>query len=548
MTQRMPRSSASTRASWLILRSCLKSSPHPHNRSPRPPLDVDRIHEPPDQPFSVARMSSARGPPGTTIADRHLYRSIEHDEIRLQKSVLGAIGMLDHVRTCLATRDEDVVRDLRRGADLSEPAAQSLTEGCEHIWFRRETKKQWLTRKQNRAECQEGDVVRHVAPHHGEKEVVARRFQIFVGGSHQRLQSIESISDRGSAPLDESIGKEEESRAGSKVRRDVEVAVGEADCSQWRTEATLQISSAFRSSDHQRRRMARVCEPHRPRVGIEHEIDERRELGIELPTNQMTESSHHSVRRSLLQGADAQRHPHLPHGRGGPQAMPGDIADREPNPPVGELHHVVPVAADLHIRGCRHVAGRQQDTGNLGEAVGEEASLQGLRDPVLAFGHLALRDILNRPNHSERFSVRPDAKLGLSAQHALGAIGSNDPVLDVGKLLTSTSLKYRLHVRSDASDVVLCYLFHRLLEREGELLWEESVDAEHLVRPRHSVLRDQPLPASDLGCFLSFGQLTLALSQSSIGLVPLDDLAFRSEEHTSELQSRGHLVCRLLLE
>src|SRR5690625_5944348 len=27
-----------------------------------------------------------------------------------------------------------------------------------------------------------------------------------------------------------------------------------------------------------------------------------------------------------------------------------------------------------------------------------------------------------------------------------------------------------------------------------------------------------------------------------------DTFAFRSEEHTSELQSRGHLVCRLLLE
>src|SRR5690625_763106 len=26
------------------------------------------------------------------------------------------------------------------------------------------------------------------------------------------------------------------------------------------------------------------------------------------------------------------------------------------------------------------------------------------------------------------------------------------------------------------------------------------------------------------------------------------DFAYRSEEHTSELQSRGHLVCRLLLE
>src|SRR5207253_9212399 len=29
---------------------------------------------------------------------------------------------------------------------------------------------------------------------------------------------------------------------------------------------------------------------------------------------------------------------------------------------------------------------------------------------------------------------------------------------------------------------------------------------------------------------------------------PLHDLEDRSEEHTSELQSRGHLVCRLLLE
>src|SRR5690625_5695637 len=34
------------------------------------------------------------------------------------------------------------------------------------------------------------------------------------------------------------------------------------------------------------------------------------------------------------------------------------------------------------------------------------------------------------------------------------------------------------------------------------------------------------------------------------GAVPADALPFgvRSEEHTSELQSRGHLVCRLLLE
>src|SRR5207253_10724835 len=35
----------------------------------------------------------------------------------------------------------------------------------------------------------------------------------------------------------------------------------------------------------------------------------------------------------------------------------------------------------------------------------------------------------------------------------------------------------------------------------------------------------------------------LARSQTAVG-----DVELRSEEHTSELQSRGHLVCRLLLE
>src|SRR5690625_7450696 len=39
------------------------------------------------------------------------------------------------------------------------------------------------------------------------------------------------------------------------------------------------------------------------------------------------------------------------------------------------------------------------------------------------------------------------------------------------------------------------------------------------------------------------------MSASAIGaLVAEREIARRSEEHTSELQSRGHLVCRLLLE
>src|SRR5690625_6964301 len=35
---------------------------------------------------------------------------------------------------------------------------------------------------------------------------------------------------------------------------------------------------------------------------------------------------------------------------------------------------------------------------------------------------------------------------------------------------------------------------------------------------------------------------------ANIYLGPEDERVMRSEEHTSELQSRGHLVCRLLLE
>src|SRR5439155_22338656 len=42
--------------------------------------------------------------------------------------------------------------------------------------------------------------------------------------------------------------------------------------------------------------------------------------------------------------------------------------------------------------------------------------------------------------------------------------------------------------------------------------------------------------------------LKTALSPGPAGKGGLERLPARSEEHTSELQSRGHLVCRLLLE
>src|SRR5207253_8613470 len=44
------------------------------------------------------------------------------------------------------------------------------------------------------------------------------------------------------------------------------------------------------------------------------------------------------------------------------------------------------------------------------------------------------------------------------------------------------------------------------------------------------------------------GDLASSPSPVEIRLYSEDTKALRSEEHTSELQSRGHLVCRLLLE
>src|SRR5690625_6286210 len=49
--------------------------------------------------------------------------------------------------------------------------------------------------------------------------------------------------------------------------------------------------------------------------------------------------------------------------------------------------------------------------------------------------------------------------------------------------------------------------------------------------------------------FVSFlAKSVLGITRSMHHLLQIRSAQLRSEEHTSELQSRGHLVCRLLLE
>src|SRR5690625_6621151 len=56
--------------------------------------------------------------------------------------------------------------------------------------------------------------------------------------------------------------------------------------------------------------------------------------------------------------------------------------------------------------------------------------------------------------------------------------------------------------------------------------------------------------SSELTVIVRGNPLTISRPRIEISSfrAPLNTVATRSEEHTSELQSRGHLVCRLLLE
>src|SRR5690625_6952183 len=74
--------------------------------------------------------------------------------------------------------------------------------------------------------------------------------------------------------------------------------------------------------------------------------------------------------------------------------------------------------------------------------------------------------------------------------------------------------------------------------------WPSFISADRVAEPYLPVVRDR------------FGDYELVALDTHDGpvaagwAVPLawDSTLERSEEHTSELQSRGHLVCRLLLE
>src|SRR5207253_10091806 len=99
-----------------------------------------------------------------------------------------------------------------------------------------------------------------------------------------------------------------------------------------------------------------------------------------------------------------------------------------------------------------------------------------------------------------------------------------------------------------------CYLRHRDLHsfptrRSSDLI----VDA--LLQRVEASLAAEPVLTVILGGGVARNRRLRKAAAERLGarvhlIVPAPDLCTdnRSEEHTSELQSRGHLVCRLLLE
>src|SRR5690349_24264265 len=81
--------------------------------------------------------------------------------------------------------------------------------------------------------------------------------------------------------------------------------------------------------------------------------------------------------------------------------------------------------------------------------------------------------------------------------------------------------------------------------RSSDLVGRAVVDRVARCAPRAEQLPLRTLPGPDGGDVLVALAVDLGGSHHHVPLAPGDD---RSEEHTSELQSRRDLVCRLLLE
>src|SRR5690625_6439010 len=105
-----------------------------------------------------------------------------------------------------------------------------------------------------------------------------------------------------------------------------------------------------------------------------------------------------------------------------------------------------------------------------------------------------------------------------------------------------------------ASPVAHIWFLKSLPSRIGLLLDMTLRDIERVLYFESYVVTDPGMTTLERGQLLSDEQYFEAMGEfgdefeALMGAEAIKALMGRSEEHTSELQSRGHVVCRLLLE
>src|SRR5690625_7127154 len=110
----------------------------------------------------------------------------------------------------------------------------------------------------------------------------------------------------------------------------------------------------------------------------------------------------------------------------------------------------------------------------------------------------------------------------------------------------------RKHVPDSRFHIIGSYPSQRVLqlhnEREGLLVHGRAGSAQEVVQKAKVLLAPLRFGAGLKGKLLDAMRWGTPTVTTEIGAEGMAWKGLRSEEHTSELQSRGHLVCRLLLE
>src|SRR5690625_7040374 len=115
-------------------------------------------------------------------------------------------------------------------------------------------------------------------------------------------------------------------------------------------------------------------------------------------------------------------------------------------------------------------------------------------------------------------------------------------------------LQYLLYIVATILDAFLMFVVHgHILMIDTVLRWLTivllipHVGQGHLYRPSQAFDLSPVRSKSHMIVLLSYIAFHLCVTSLELHHFALLLFPFRSEEHTSELQSRGHLVCRLLL-